>query len=265
MKVTILGCGGSNGVPSAGNNWGDCDPENPRNRRRRPSILVEWEDINILIDTSPDLREQLLNAGVARVDVVLYTHNHADHVHGIDDLRPISRLMKRRIDVFAESDVLQSIVGRFSYLFEGGESENGLYRPILTPHAADGPFETAGAHRIEPFPQDHGICASTGFRLGRFAYSTDVVELPDEAFETLDGVDTWIVDCLRAGPAHPTHAHLEKTLGWIERAGVRRAVLTHMNHQADYDALVALCPAGVEPAYDGMTVAIPGDDRAGLA
>ena len=257
MKVTILGCGGSNGVPVAGNNWGACDPENPKNRRRRPSILVEWDAHNVLIDTSPDLRDQLLTADVRQIDAVLYSHNHADHVHGIDDLRPIRRLMDSQIQVFAENDVIQSIVGRFSYLFEGASSENGLYRPILVPNAIDGPFEIAAGYRVTPFEQDHGICASTGFRLGPVAYSTDVVELPDSAFEALSGVDTWIVDCLRDGPAHPTHAHLEKTLGWIERANVRQAILTHMNHQADYDTLAMACPDGVTPAYDGMVLNVP--------
>ena len=258
MKVTILGCGGSNGVPVAGNNWGACNPENPKNRRLRPSILVQWDDLNVLIDTSPDLREQLLSADVSRIDAVLYTHNHADHVHGIDDLRSIRRLMDTQIQAFAESDVIQSITDRFSYLFEGKNSENGLYKPILVPNAIDGPFDVAKGYQVVPYPQDHGICASTGFRLGPVAYSTDVVELPDAAFEVLEGVELWIVDCLRDGPAHPTHAHLEKTLGWISRAGVGRAVLTHMNHQADYDALAAACPDGVEPAYDGMVLDVAG-------
>lgn len=254
MRVTILGCGGSNGVPVVGNNWGACDPENPKNRRRRPSILVEWQGTNILVDTTPDLREQLLMAEIDCVDAVLYTHNHADHVHGIDDLRAISRIMDRQIDVYAESDVLESITSRFTYLFDGGEGENGLYRPIYRPHAVSDAFNVADGLRVTPYPQDHGFCASTGFRFGPLAYSTDVVELPDEAFAALDGIELWIVDCLRPGSPHPTHAHLEKTLGWIERVGVERAVLTHMNHQTDYAALAALCPAGVEPAYDGMAI-----------
>lgn len=252
MRVTILGCGGSNGVPVAGGNWGACDPENAKNRRQRPSIFVQWDDANILVDTTPDLRAQMLSNRIDRVDAVLYTHNHADHVHGIDDLRPISRRMDRQIDVYADQDVLDSIRRRFTYLFEGGESDNGLYRPIYRPHAVDGPFEVAVGLRVTPYAQDHGICASTGFRFGPVAYSTDVVQLPESAFEVLAGVDLWIVDCLRAGPAHPTHAHLERTLSWIDRVKPARAVLTHMNHQTDYDAIAALCPPGVEPAYDGL-------------
>ncbi len=257
MKATILGCGGSNGVPVAGNNWGNCDPNNPKNRRLRPSIFVEWRGVNILVDTTPDLRQQMLTADISSVDVVLFTHNHADHVHGIDDLRPISRVMKRQIDVYGDSDVLDSIMGRFGYLFDNGTTENGLYRPIYRPKPIDGPINIADDVVVHAFEQDHGICASTGFRFGRLAYSTDVVNLPEESLDALSGVDLWIVDCLRAGPEHPTHAHLEKTLSWIERAGVPRAILTHMNHQADYDELAALCPPHVVPGYDGLVVEIP--------
>lgn len=256
MRVTVLGCGGSNGVPSVGNSWGACNPDNPRNRRQRPSIFVEWGEVNILVDTSPDLRAQCLSAEIRRVDAVLYTHNHADHVHGIDDLRPISRRMDKQIDAFGEPAVIESIMARFRYLFDGGESENGLYRPIYRPHGVTGPFDVASGHRVAPFPQDHGICASTGYRMGPVAYSTDVVELPEAAFEVLAGVELWIVDCLRVGSPHPTHAHFEKTLDWIERVNPARAVLTHMNHQTDYDAIAALCPPGVEPAYDGMVLEV---------
>lgn len=253
MKVTILGCGGSNGVPIIGNNWGDCDPTNPKNRRRRPSVLIDWDDKTILIDTSPDLRAQLIDANVTHIDAVLYTHAHADHVHGIDDLRSAYRLMRQSIDVYAENQFLENIIGRFGYLFDGGQVDK-LYTPFLTPHRIDGPFEAAG-HTIIPFDQDHGIGPSTGFRLGDFAYSTDVVNLPDAAFDVLNGVKLWVADCLRV-KEHPTHSHLEKTLGWIDRAGAERAILTHMNFQTDYEAFKALCPPGVEPAYDGMVLEI---------
>jgi phosphoribosyl 1,2-cyclic phosphate phosphodiesterase len=257
VKVTILGCGPSAGVPMIGGIWGACDPANPKNRRSRPSVLVEAASMTILIDTSPDLREQLLRAGARRIDAVLYTHDHADHVHGIDDLRTIYRLMDRRqIPAYADAATMASIVRRFGYVFEGHGDGEALYRPILVPRTIDGPF-AVGPVGVVPFVQDHGICASLGFRIGRFAYSTDVVRLDDAAFAALAGVEVWIVDCLRAGDEHPTHANLETTLGWIERVKPRRAIFTHMNHAADYDKLAALCPAGVEPGYDGMVLEIP--------
>ncbi len=256
MKVTILGCGSSNGVPAIGGNWGACDPSNPRNRRSRPSVFIEWNGCNILVDTSPDLRGQLLDAAIDRIDAVLFTHVHADHIHGIDDLRAVYRLTRRIIDTYGEPDVIEAIVRRFSYLFQGEVPDDALYRPVLAAHAFEGRFALAGGE-VAPYPQDHGICASTGFRLGRFAYSTDVVELGEAAFEALAGIDVWVVDCLRAEPAHPTHAHLERTLGWIDRVRPGRAVLTHMNHQTDYKEFAALLPQGVEPAYDGMVLEIP--------
>ncbi len=254
MKVTMLGCGPSAGVPLIGGDWGACDPDNPKNRRTRPSVLVETRGTTILIDTSPDLRAQLLAAGVTRVDAVLYTHDHADHVHGIDDLRTIHRRMGRQpIATWCDPATLEGITRRFGYLFEGFADLDAMYRPILAPRTIDGPFEV-GPVGIMPYPQDHGICASLGFRIGGFGYSTDVVELPEAAFAALAGVELWIVDCLRAGDAHPTHAHLDKTLGWIERVAPRRAVFTHMNHQADYETMRGLCPAGVEPGYDGLVM-----------
>jgi phosphoribosyl 1,2-cyclic phosphate phosphodiesterase len=253
MRVTVLGCAGSHGVPLIGGNWGVCDPRNPKNRRRRPSILVESQGVSVLVDTSPDLREQCLDAGITRLDAVLYTHTHADHVHGIDDLRSIHRLQKRLLDVYAEQWVLDEIAARFRYVFHGRDHPDGFYRPVAAAHAISGPFRV-GPCEVVPFPQDHGICASTGFRFGRFAYSTDVVRLPEEAFEALAGIEVWIVDCLRVAPDHPTHAHLARTLEWIARVRPKRAVLTHMNHQTDYDRFAAVLPPGVEPAYDGLVL-----------
>ncbi len=256
MKVTMLGCGPSAGVPLIGGDWGACDPANPKNRRTRPSVLVETHDTTILIDSSPDLRAQLLTAGTRKIDAVLYTHDHADHVHGIDDLRSVQRRMGgRQIAAWADAETLAGITRRFGYLFEGHAAEGAMYRPILQPHVIQGSF-SVGPDQVIPYDQDHGICRSLGFRLGGFAYSTDVVELPEDAFAALAGVEAWIVDCLRAGDAHPTHAHLDKTLGWIERVKPRRAVFTHMNHQADYEALRKACPPGVEPGYDGLVLEV---------
>ncbi len=256
MKITVLGCGSSQGVPMIGGRWGDCDPRNPRNRRRRPSIFVEWDGVNILVDTSPDLRAQALDAGIDRVDAVLFTHAHADHVHGIDDLRGIWRGTGRDIDVYAESDVLDEIVSRFPYLFHGASGPERNYPPFLRPHAIDGAIETNGV-AIVPFEQDHGICASTGFRFGDFAYSTDVVRLSEQSLDLLAGTDTWLVDCLRLHRSHPTHAHWPVTGAWLDRVQPRRAILTHMNHHADYDAMLAATPDDVEPAYDGMQIKVP--------
>ncbi len=256
MRVTILGCGSSQGVPRIGGDWGACDPTNPKNRRSRPSILVEWDGLNILVDTSPDLRHQLLAAGIARIDAVLYTHAHADHVHGIDDLRGIQRLGGERIEVYAEASVLDEIVIRFPYLFVGAEGRDETYPPFLIPQVIAGDFAVQD-RPIGAFNQDHGGIASTGFRFGMLAYSTDVVALPEPSLAKLAGIDTWIVDCLRLSPAHPTHAHWPVTESWLDRIRPRRAILTHMNHQSDYDTLQAATPDDVEPAYDGLTTEIP--------
>jgi phosphoribosyl 1,2-cyclic phosphate phosphodiesterase len=256
MKITLLGCGPSNGVPTIIGDWGVCDPVNPRNRRRRPSIAVQQNDFTVLVDTSPDLREQLISAGIREIDAVLYTHEHADHVMGIDDLRPIRRHMGRNIDAYAAPDVLDGLKRRFGYLFAGIQDPEDLYQPILHPHVINGPLSIGPFEAIQPIEQDHGICASLGFRFGKFAYSTDVVNLPAASLDALKGIDTWIVDCLRDGPLHPTHANLERTLQWIEFVKPSRAILTHMNLQTDYKEIARACPDGVEPGYDGMVIEV---------
>jgi phosphoribosyl 1,2-cyclic phosphate phosphodiesterase len=241
-------------VPLIGGNWGRCDPAEPKNRRRRVSILIEHGDATILIDTSPDLREQLLDAGTHRIDAVLFTHGHADHLHGIDDLRALNRLMRQPIPIYADARTLATIGERFDYVFTPIEPGGLFYKPTLTPHIIDGAFDLAGLH-IVPFEQDHGFSKTLGFRIGDMAYSTDVVGLDDAAFQALDGVEIWIVDCLRYEP-HPTHSHLEKTLAWIARVKPRRAVLTHMDIPFDYATLRRELPAGVEPGFDGLTIEI---------
>jgi phosphoribosyl 1,2-cyclic phosphate phosphodiesterase len=252
MKVTVLGCGPSTGVPLIGGNWGRCDPTDPRNRRRRGSLLVEARGAAILIDTSPDLREQLLDAGVSRLDAVLMTHAHADHLHGIDDLRTVNRLMRRAIPLWADAASLAEIRRRFGYALEPPPEPGRFFKPTLEAHEIDGPFSVAGVP-IAPFAQDHGFGATLGFRIGKMAYSTDVTELDENAFAVLDGVELWVVDCLRREP-HPTHSHLAKTLGWIARAGPRRAVLTHMDQSLDYRELADELPTGVEPGRDGLVI-----------
>ncbi|MDA1325959.1 MAG: MBL fold metallo-hydrolase [Proteobacteria bacterium] len=256
MKITILGCGPSSGVPTIIGDWGDCDPDNPKNRRRRPSIVVQQDDTTVLVDTSPDLREQLISAGIREIDAVLYTHEHADHVMGIDDLRAVRRHMGRNIDAYAAPDVLDGLRKRFGYLFSEIQDPEDLYRPILDSHVIHGPISIGSFAAIHPIDQDHGICSSLGFRFGKFAYSTDVVDFPEGSLDALKGIDLWIVDSLRDGPLHPTHANLERTLEWIDVVKPKRAILTHMNFQADYDKMAAACPAGVEPGYDGMVIEV---------
>ena len=256
MRVRILGCGGSGGVPLIGNDWGVCDPKNPKNNRLRASILVEDRETALLVDTSPDLRAQLLGAGTERLDGVLFTHAHADHVHGIDDLRSVNRRMQAWLPIYADRETLAAIEARFGYVLEKIPEAHGFFKPCLTPNLINGPFRV-GNIDILPFEQDHGFGrTSLGFRFGPIAYSTDVVGLSEAAFESLRGVRLWIVDCLR-DRSHPTHSHLAQTLDWIKRVAPERAVLTHMNQEVDYETLARSLPDGVEPAFDGMVLDAP--------
>jgi phosphoribosyl 1,2-cyclic phosphate phosphodiesterase len=259
MRITILGCGGAGGVPMIGGQWGACDPKNPRNRRRRASILVEDGETAVLVDTSPDLRIQLLDADVSRLDGVIYTHGHADHVHGIDELRALNRLQRQWIDLYATAETLNALRKRFSYVFDPEKKvpdEFAFYKPCLTAHEiAPGGVFTAGSLKIQPFDQDHGFMRPLGLRFADAAYTTDAVDLPDGAFAALTGLKLWIVGCFRLEP-HPTHAHLDKVLEWISRVKPERAVLTHLGTQMDYDELAARLPEGVIPAYDGLLLEV---------
>ncbi|HEV7372570.1 MBL fold metallo-hydrolase [Arenibaculum sp.] len=258
VRVTVLGCGGSAGVPLIGNDWGACDPADPRNRRTRPSVLVEVDGLAILIDTSPDLREQLIANRVRRIDAVLWTHGHADHTHGIDDLRGVNIMTGGPLPGYADAETMEALCSRFGYVFEPLHyGATMFYKPHVEPRLIEGPVEVGGV-MVTPIVQDHGFSASLGFRIGAFAYSTDVVRLDETAFALLEGIDTWIVDCVRVAPEHPVHAHLPITLEWIERVRPRRAFLTHMNHTMDYETVRAMLPPGVLPAHDGLVIEVAG-------
>lgn len=261
MRVTVLGCGGSMGVPMVGGHWGKCDPRNPRNNRRRPSILVQTGEVTVLVDTTPDLRVQLLDAEIQHIDAVLFTHEHADHVHGLDDLRPITYRTGKPVPAYGNDATLRSLEERFGYAVASVDVDRGAYKPVVTTHRIDGPF-SIGDLPIQPIDQDHGSLTSLGFRFGPFAYSTDVVAFSDDAFALLDGVDVWMVDATREEP-HPSHAHLAQTLEWIAQLKPRRAYLTHMNHMMDYDRLVGMLPDHIRPAHDGLVLEFEGVGTAG--
>jgi phosphoribosyl 1,2-cyclic phosphate phosphodiesterase len=254
MRVTMLGSGPSWGVPRIGGDWGACDPANPRNRRRRVSILVEEGGAVVLVDTSPDLREQLLVAEAKRIDAVLFTHGHADHTHGIDDLRSVNRMIGKPLPIYADPKTMAELKARFRYIFApvDPEAKTRFYKPALEPHEFDGPFTVAGM-TVVPIAQDHGFSTSWGFRFGRFAYSTDAFALDEAAFAALQGIEVWIVDCIRRAP-HPTHSHVARSLEWIARVKPRRAIFTHMDQSLDYETLARELPPGVEPGYDGLVV-----------
>ena len=252
MKVTILGCGTSSGVPRIGNDWGLCDPAEPRNRRRRASVLVQHGGANVLVDCGPDFREQMLSAGIATLDAVIFTHDHADHTHGIDDLRQVFHAMRRPVACYAHAATWAVLRRRFDYIFEGADG----YPPTCAAHDLPDVLDVAGL-AIRWFPQIHGSIGSAGLRFeadgAALAYSTDLNALPPQADAALEGLDLWIVDALRRHP-HPTHAHLPLTLEWIARHRPRRAVLTHMDQSMDYATLRTELPPGVEPGYDMLAI-----------
>jgi phosphoribosyl 1,2-cyclic phosphate phosphodiesterase len=258
LRITLLGSGSSGGVPRVGGDWGVCDPSEPRNRRTRCGLLVERFDegsqnrTTVLIDTSPDLREQLLKADVKRVDAIVYTHDHADQTHGIDDVRALVLSGGRRVPVFMDPATHKTLEARFRYVFSGSKG----YPPLLAiqpdfepgrPFSVEGP---GGSIAFTPLLQDHGPAVSYGFRFGPAAYSNDMVDLPEETLQHLTGLELWIADALRYEP-HPTHAHLARTLAWVHRLRPRRTTLTNLHIDMDFARLSAELPAGVEAGYDG--------------
>jgi phosphoribosyl 1,2-cyclic phosphate phosphodiesterase len=264
LTFTILGCGSSMGVPRAALGWGACDPNNPKNRRRRCSLLVERSNgdagsTSVLVDTSPDLREQLLAADVHSLNGVMFTHAHADHTHGIDDLRPLFIQARRRVDVHLDEATAREVEKKFGYCFEtppGSEypaivqSHRIVPGEPITVNGAGGPIT------VLPVLQQHGDIHSLGFRFGGLGYSCDINGLPEQSVAAFAGLDVWIVDALRYAP-HPSHFSLDDALRWIERVKPKRAILTNLHSDLDYEVLRAKLPPHVEPAYDGLKLTLP--------
>lgn len=256
LRVTLLGTGGAGGVPMISAGWGRCDPAEPRNRRRRASVLVEQGDVRLLIDSGPDVRAQLLDAEVSRLSAVLYTHAHADHIHGIDELREVNRAIGGPLDIWGDEATLDDLKARFNYAFQGIDLETQpIFRPWLVPHLIQPRF-TVSRLPVQAFPQDHGWTTSWGFRIGDFAYSTDVLNLDAHAFEVLEGVKVWVVGCLTDRP-HDTHAHVDKVIDWHRHVRPDHTILTHMGPGLDYRTLRDTLPEGLEPGYDGMVLELP--------
>ena len=251
MKVTILGCGASGGVPLITGDWGSCNPKNPKNRRRRASVLVQTQGKNILIDTSPDLRMQLLDANIGNIDLVLYTHDHADHVGGLDDLRQIYAKYKQQIPVYADNGTLSRLKQSYRYALV---TVDPMYPAFLEGRELEEVIDFQGI-KIVPYLQYHGHRSSFGFRIGDFAYSTDLIELPEESYDILNDTKVWVVDCLRDEP-HISHANVEQTLKMIKKVKPEKAVLTHMTHHLDYDDINARTAEHITPAHDGMILEI---------
>jgi phosphoribosyl 1,2-cyclic phosphate phosphodiesterase len=262
LTYTILGCGSSMGVPRVALGWGDCDPNNPKNRRRRCSLLITQtnaigQHTRVLIDVTPDCREQLLDAQVEWLDGVLITHEHADHTHGIDDLRPLFVAKRRRVDVYLDEPTARAMHARFGYCFKSPPGSD--YPPIveekrLTPGHAVRISGQGGDIEALPMLQHHGDIASLGFRIGNVAYSADIKSLPEESLPLMQGLDVWIVDALRKSP-HPSHMNLDEALEWIARVKPKRAILTNLHTDMDYAALRAELPPHIEPGFDGMSFA----------
>lgn len=258
ISFRILGCGSSGGVPRLGGLWGACDPNNPKNARQRCSLLVTRtrgdKITRVLIDTTPDMRAQLLAADVGTLDAVVYTHSHADHVHGIDDLRMLVFNTRKRLQVWADGDTTNDLMGRFGYAFL--QPKGSSYPPICELNLIKGDVTISGEGgdiTLQPFEVEHGNIDALGFRIGDVAYLPDVSLIPDDAWPKLQGLDCWIVDALRREP-HPTHSHLANTLQWIEKVAPKRAILTNMHNDLDYDTVAAETPDHIDPAYDGLTV-----------
>lgn len=254
MKIRILGCGTSAGVPRLGSGWGRCDPKEPRNRRLRSSILIESDGRRLLVDCGPDLREQLLAADVHALDAVLVTHGHADHCHGIDDLRPVSQAIGGLLPIHARPDVLAELAERFGFIFQASR-----FYPPVAEAVPLGDRLDVGSARLTFCEQPHGRIQTLGIRAeaeGRtFGYAIDCSDLTEAMATLYEGLDVWICDCLGRDP-HPTHAHLDAVLGWARDLKVGQLFLSHLNNSMDYATLRAELPSWAAPAHDGMEIVL---------
>lgn len=258
FRFRILGCGSSGGVPRLGGHWGDCDPTNPKNRRQRCSLLIEKETADgitrVLVDSGPDMRGQLVDAGVGELDGVIYTHSHADHVHGLDDLRQIVFNTRKRLKVWADGYTQDALLSRFGYAFV--QPADSPYPPILEMNTISGDVSIDGAGgeiTLTPIEVNHGSIDALGFRVANVVYMPDVADIYDDSWPLLEGLECWIVDALRRTP-HPTHAHLEKSLAWIAQVKPKTAILTNMHIDLDYETLDEETPDHIRPAYDGLVL-----------
>ncbi|NHN84325.1 MBL fold metallo-hydrolase [Acetobacter musti] len=263
LEITVMGCGSSSGVPQIGGpdgrgDWGSCDPAEPRNRRTRTSIVIRApDDRRLLVDTGPDLREQLLANGIPYADAIFYTHEHADHIAGLDDVRPFNWALRRPIEAFGTEQTIAGIRQRFDYAFRPW-TDNAFFRPgVEAKPILPGERLSVIGLELDVFEQDHGRVTSLGFRCGGFAYCTDVVRQTDDVLAILEGVDTWMVDCLQFGP-HSAHAWLERVLEWVSCIKPRRTILTHLGPSMDWATMKRDLPSGIEPAWDGMIFTAPG-------
>jgi len=254
VKVRILGCGTSTGVPKIGNDWGQCDPDEPRNRRLRSSVILDSAGETLLVDCGPDLRQQLLEGGIGRIDGLIVTHDHADHCHGIDDLRPLAQALTKAVPLHARRNDLERLQRRFAYAF----AQAGIYPPVVEPVALDQELSWGDA-TLRFVDQPHGGITSLGMRIEEgdrsIVYSIDFHELTDDMANLYQGTDVWICDCLMRRP-HPTHAHLDAVLVWARDLNVGQLYLTHMGNSLDYATLVRELPDWAAPAHDGLEIAL---------